>query len=177
MNLARAILVVLVSITGWGWAQSLAAEAPWMLPEGRLQLVSGNPSAVYFVDLDRLSKSGDIADIWIYQVLDPGFYVGGKQVVQIVSHERIDCLKRHRHGIGQASFDGAGKVLVTMPAEDLGAVLSGRPHDFIARYVCDGLELPAENIVTGHAEAFRQGRILIRKGPPGQDSRREPRTP
>ena len=69
-------------------------------------------SSGMFLILDKTTKSGDIADVWVYRAAEPGMPVGSALVVETVEHWSIDCKRRTVAPLYSAGYDGAGKKVV-----------------------------------------------------------------
>jgi hypothetical protein len=118
--------------------------------------------SAHFLDLDRVSKTGSKADIWVLVISDPPYPIGDRLEVADVEHEAIDCVKRTYTDLGSKAFDEAGEMVVWLPAARPERIKPGNAYEFIARVVCDGLQPPSGYVVRGHAAALQLGRRILR---------------
>lgn len=137
-------------------ASSAAPKPPVgiKLSEGPLALVSGTDSSATFIEPDTIVWTGKTAIVMTYTVFEPPHAIAkGKIVVQAVNRNRIDCEARTRQDLGSEGYDEAGKSLVWLPEEPAKAIAPNTSHDFVARVVCDKVELPPTNVAQGHVAA------------------------
>ncbi|HYE47174.1 MAG TPA: surface-adhesin E family protein [Caulobacter sp.] len=132
------------------------------LPTGRLQLVSGTRGAAYFIDLDRTARSGDVVTYWTYGVYVPGHSFNGKLAVQEVAVMIIDCGDRTVRTLGVSAFDESGAFVIGLPADPAPEPIKPRSaHEFQAKVLCDGIQLPPQNIFKGHAAGLAAARAHL----------------
>ena len=136
------------------------------LPTGRLQLVSGNATGAFFIDLDRVERKGDVVTYWTYGAYVPGNPIGDDVVVQDTALQVIDCAERTIHTLGVSAFNEQGKFVVGLPADEVEPIEANSAHDFQARVLCDGAVLPPSNTLLGHAAALAVARAML--GPKAQ---------
>ena len=131
------------------------------LPTGRLQLVSGTAEAAFFIDLDRVERTGDVVTYWTYAAYVPGTQIGKRVVVQDTALQVIDCARRTIHTLGVSSYDEGGRFVVGLPADEVEPIAARSAHDFQARVLCDGAVLPPTNTLQGHAAALAVARAML----------------
>lgn len=130
-------------------------------PDGNLMVVSGGQNSVIFIATDQTVRKGDIAEVVVLDVFDPGLPVGQGRVVESVVRRRLDCAARTYQDLGTSGYDDAGKVILTMPQEPARPIPQGSGYDFLARVACDGAEPPQKMLAVGHAAALKLGRELL----------------
>lgn len=141
---------------------AVAGEAV-TLPEGPLQLVAGGRDSAAFIVLDQTSKTENLADVWIYQALDPPLVFSADRVeVQMLRHWTIDCAAHSFAELASFGFDEKGQILVTLPAGPSETIGEGSAEDHVAAVLCDGHPVPVSNTVQGHAAALKAARAILR---------------
>lgn len=130
-------------------------------PNGSLMVVSGGANSVVFLATDQTVRKGDLADILVLDVFDPGLPVGASSVVESVTRRRLDCAARTYQNLETSGYDDAGKVVVSMPQEPAKPIPPGSGFDFLARVACDGAQPPQKFAAEGHAAALKLGRELL----------------
>jgi hypothetical protein len=124
------------------------------LPEDRLLLMSGNDISATFIEPDSIAWIGKTAVVTTYTVYEPPHAIAkGKIVVQGVNRHRIDCDARTRQDLGSEAYDDAGKSLVWLPERPAEPIEPNSLHDFIAKVVCEKVELPDSNAARGYIAA------------------------
>lgn len=157
----RILTTAAVMLGAWMGSAHAQAPAPPPLtppPEGRLQLVSGNDVAATFLDLERIERRGAHVEFWILQIPAQPYALTSNAlradwVVQTVQRGSIDCGARLHTHLSLESFNAAGERVVWLPRFPAEPIEARSAHDFVAGVLCDGVELPASNIVIGHAVA------------------------
>lgn len=171
MDFPKAFIAVLGLSDCWAGAavaQALldapAAVRRMTLPEGRLVMVSGDQRGVQFLILDQSSRTGNLADVWLFQVIEPAARIGERQVSQTVSRQTLDCAKRTHATVAVAGFDAVGELTAWLPATPAQPIAPLSAQDFSARMVCDGARpgANAEAGIIGHAAAVKRARALLR---------------
>jgi len=153
----RLCLIAGAAMTLLGSTSANALERP----NGTLMVVSGGRDSLVFLATDQTVRKGDIADILVLDVFDPGLSVGQSRVVESVARRRLDCAARTYQDLETSGYDDAGKVIVSMPQEPARPIQPGSGYDFLARVACDGAEPPQKMVATGHAAALKLGRELL----------------
>lgn len=143
------------------WLYSPANAETNARPEGNLMVVSGGQGSVVFITTDQTVRNGDIADVLVLDIFDPGLPVGASRVVESVVRRRLDCAARTYQDLGTSGYDDAGNVVLTMPREPARPIPAGSGYDFLARVACDGAEPPQKMLAVGHAAALKLGRELL----------------
>ena len=130
-------------------------------PEGNLMVVAGGASNLVFIATDETARKGDIADVLVLDVFDPGMAVGQQRIVESVVRRRLDCVARTYQDLATSAYDDAGKIVLTMPETPPSPIPAGSGYDFLARVACDGAEPPQKMVATGHVAALKLGRELL----------------
>jgi hypothetical protein len=138
------------------------------LPAGTLLGVSKGRGGAFFIDLDHSRVNDGIATVRIYTVFEPAYQLKGKEVVQEVRNSVIDCVHRTYIEHRAFAFDEAGDQVIWTSGNRVETIPPNNALDFIARVMCDGVRLPPEAYVRGHAAALARGRAAIRKSLPPQ---------
>jgi hypothetical protein len=124
------------------------------LTQDRLVLVAGSRSGATFLEPDSIVWTGNVAVVTTYTVFEPPHAIAeGKIVVQGVNRHRIDCAAHTRQDLGSEGYDEAGKSLVWLPERPAEPIPPNSAYDFVAKVVCEKVELPASNIVQGYVAA------------------------
>ena len=124
-------------------------------------VVSGGQNSVVFIATDQTVRNGNIADVLVLDIFDPGLPVGQGRVIESVVRRRLDCTARTYQDLGTSGYDATGKVILTMPQEPVRPIPEGSGYDFLARVACDGAEPPQKMLAVGHAAALKLGRELL----------------
>jgi hypothetical protein len=138
-----------------------AAASALERPNGSLMVVSGSSSNAVFIAMDETVRKGDVADVLVLDVFDPGLPVGQGRVVESVTRRRLDCAKRTYQDHETSGYDDAGKVILSMPQEPARPIPSGSGYDYLARVACDGAEPREKMVAAGHAAALKLARELL----------------
>lgn len=147
------------------WSDARAADG-FELPTGRLMLVAGGAKNAAFLQIDRVSKVGQTAELWGYQVYDPGILLGpDKIIVQGVLHETLDCATHTRHELGVAGYDEAGGRQVSTPAAPEQPIEPRSSHDFYFKVLCEGAMPPTPQPIQGYQQALAIARAALRTKP------------
>jgi hypothetical protein len=87
-------------------------------------------------------------------------------MVQEVGERVINCSRRTYIEHRSYAFDEAGNQVIWTSGNSVEPIPTNSANDFIARVMCDGVRLPSQSYVTGHAAALALGREAVRKGKP-----------
>jgi len=152
-----------IAVTAAALAILVAPSAASALdrPNGSLMVVAGGRNNVVFIVPDQLVRKGDIVELLVLDVFDPGLAVGQDAVVESVARRRLDCAARTYQDLETSGYDQTGKVVLSMPQEPVITIPPGSGYDFLARVACDGAQPPQKMVVTGHAAALKLGRELL----------------
>ena len=136
------------------------------LPDERLALVSGSPRGANFLAIDSTAWTGRSAVITMYTIFEPPSVIGENlTVVQGVDRQRIDCAAHTHQDLGSEGFDEGGKSIVWLPERPPEPIEANSSHAFMAKVICEKVELPASNMVQGHVAARTLALQLLRKKP------------
>ena len=129
------------------------------LPDGKLQAVAANAKGATFIVVDKTRKTGDVADVWLFNVFDPAVDVPGKKSVsQGLTNETIQCATRIRTEVTVAGYDDAGKKVVDWIPEPKKTIELKTSDSVVAQVVCGEAQLPPESILEGRTAALQFGR-------------------
>ena len=133
------------------------------LPTGRLAYVSASARAAGFIDLDHVDHGADgIVTGVLLRIYDPGIPSRGMVAVQTVARMRWFCSKHVSQELGVQAFDEDGALVIWLPPDSPEPVRPNTGSELLARFLCEGAELPAGDVLTGHANALSEGRRLLR---------------
>lgn len=133
---------------------ALAQPALTSLPQGRLLMVSANPMAVNFIDVDASRRTGKGAEVIAYRVYLKGVPLAQDRVMtQDVQQVRLSCAPRTAQQLAATGFDAAGKPIIGMAGTPVQPIQADDAFDFMARFMCDGATYPRSHLVVGHAAA------------------------
>jgi hypothetical protein len=137
------------------------AAPPPPLPTGKLTGVAMGASGATFLIPDKVSRTGDVVDVWVYRVFEPGFKVGEATVVQGLANWKFDCAARSQADIYSAGFDASDKFIVDLPPFPAKPLERESAQEFVGKVVCDGVQMPAQNTLVGYKAAAMMARGLI----------------
>lgn len=136
-------------------------QAATVLPEGRLTLFAGNAHGVNFIIEDQRSRLGDTVTVGVFRVYGSPITMDEGDIVQEVDTLTIDCAARRIRVDAISGFTLDGRMIASLPGEDWAPIAARTTHDFTARVVCDGAQLPANATVVGHAAARQAARVAV----------------
>ncbi len=130
------------------------------LPTGRLRLLGvGGPGAI-FLDLEHSRRTGDIAEVRLFEVRGSPPAMPGK-VLQQVELWRLDCVRRTRTTLGAQVFGENGKQVIWLPEEPPEPIVPRTGYESVALAACGERVPTPEVIVTGSDAAMKLGRTLL----------------
>lgn len=134
---------------------ALTQPALTSLPQGRLLMVSANPMAVNFIDLDASRRTAAGAEVVAYRIYLKGVPLAKDRVMtQDVQQVRLSCAPRTAQQLAATGFDAAGKPIIGMAGTPAQPIRANDAFDFMARFMCDGATYPKSHLVVGHAAAM-----------------------
>jgi len=137
------------------------------LPEGALLGVAAGHGGATFIDLEHSAVRDGIASIRTYTVYDPPLPpLKGKRVLQDVGNVVIDCAHRTYIEHRSYGFDEAGNQVIWTSGNSVEPIEAKSANDRLASVMCDGVRMPLQAQVRGHAAALELARAAIRKGGP-----------
>jgi hypothetical protein len=137
----------------------LSAAPP--LPEGALMPVARSDRGETFLVVDRVDKTGDVADFWTFEAFVPPIDVRpGATVVQGLAHHQVNCSDSTDRTVASAGYDEAGAAVVALAAGPATPLVGESPYGMIAHVLCRGLALPKAGETRGHAAALAAARAL-----------------
>lgn len=129
------------------------------LPDGKLQAVAANAKGATFIVVDKTRKTGDVADVWLFNVFDPTIEVPGKKSVsQGLTNQTIQCATRIRTEVTVAGYDDAGKKVVDWIPEPKKTIEPKTSDSVVAQVVCGEAQLPPESIMETRVAAVQFGK-------------------
>jgi hypothetical protein len=139
-----------------------AASSPPPLPKGPLHYLSATPEFAQFFVGDLPKKEGDVVEVWMYYVRDPGVTVQGRPVMQVLTHKRIDCAARTAADLFTGAWDGAGRRVAQIPATTPQPIAVGSPLEHASSIACETAKAPEMTRVVGNRAAFTLGLQAIK---------------
>jgi len=135
----------------------LSAAPP--LPEGPLMPVARNDRGETFLVVDRVDKTGDVADFWTFEAFVPPIDVRpGAAVVQGLAHHQVSCSENTDRTVASAGYDEAGAAIVALAAGPATPLAGESAYGMIAQVLCRGVALPKAGVTRGHAAALAAAR-------------------
>jgi hypothetical protein len=133
---------------------ALTQPAVTSLPQGRLLMVSANPMAVNFIDVDASRRTGSGAEVVAYRIYLKGVpLTADKVMTQDVQQLRLSCAPRTAQQLAATGFDASGKPIIGMAGAPAQPIQANDAFDFMAKFMCDGATYPKSHLVVGHAAA------------------------
>lgn len=138
---------------------ALTQPALTSLPQGRLLMVSANPMAVNFIDLDASRRTDKGAEVVAYRVYLNGVPLARDRIMtQDVQQVRIVCAPRTAQQLAATGFDAKGKPIIGMAGTPAQPIQPNDAFDFMAKFMCDGAAYPKAHLVVGHEAAMAMAR-------------------
>ena len=135
----------------------LSAVPP--LPNGPLLAVARSDKGETFLVVNRVSKTGDVADFWTYEAFIPAVEVSpGVNVVQGLARHQVNCVNNTDQTVASAGYDDSGVAVVALAASPANPLADGSVYRLVANVVCKGAELPKEGQIQGHDAALAAAR-------------------
>jgi hypothetical protein len=138
------------------------APQPGRLPTGHLQLIGATPEVAQFFVGDLPKKTGDVVEVWMFYVQDPGVQVQGKKMTQVLQQKRIDCAAKTAADLYTGGWDGGGRRVTEAPAAPPMAIPEGTPLERVSNIACENAKPPKMTRVLGNRAAFTLGQQAIR---------------
>ena len=133
-----------------GMAIAIPANAQSVgLPGGDLTLFAGNSRGANFLVDGSIRRSGDVVFVWNYRVYAEEVPSPEGPVDQDITELEIDCAARTQKQVAVHAFGPSGDHKFSMPAEAATPIVANSTWDFVARVVCDGVQLPPSATVSG----------------------------
>ncbi len=158
MMIAALAIAALAAGSSVGPQSSMNRPSDVELPVGRLQLVSGNDTGGFFIDLERSTVSDGRADLWVLHMAPEPYGTAEAPnrrdwVLMFVDHAVIDCSARTYELLGNQAFSEDGRMVAWLPSASPRPIRDGEGPDFFVRVLCDGESPPSPAINGGHQEA------------------------
>jgi hypothetical protein len=135
----------------------LSAVPP--LPEGPMLAVARSDKGETFLVVNRVSKTGEVADFWTYEAFIPAVEISpGVTVVQGLARHQVNCVNNTDQTVASAGYDETGTAVVALAASPANPLVEGSVYRLVANVVCKGVELPKDGQIQGHAAALAAAR-------------------
>jgi hypothetical protein len=129
------------------------------LPDGPMMPVAKDDKGETFLVVDRVGKSGDVADFWTFEAFVPPIQIRpGASVVQGLAHHQVNCSNSTDQTLASAGYDESGVAIVALAASPVASLVADSPYGMIARVLCKGKALPKAGETHGHAAALTAAR-------------------